>query len=106
MPLKAATALGFILSISTFLLAGFFFVRRFFGPYIPGLSTTNILILMLGGIQLIFLGLLGEYLAKIYDEVKQRPLFVIEERLNFDDDQAPPTIAAPQHRGQLLGGPR
>ncbi|MEH3055251.1 MAG: glycosyltransferase family 2 protein [Patulibacter minatonensis] len=95
-PLKAATALGFLISITTFVAAGFFFVQRLFGSFIPGLSTTNILILMLGGIQLIFLGILGEYLAKIYDEVKQRPLFVIEERMNFDATEAAPTIATPQ----------
>ncbi|MFT4034552.1 MAG: glycosyltransferase family 2 protein [Patulibacter sp.] len=95
-PLKAATFLGFLLSISAFLIAGFFFVRRFFGPYIPGLSTTNILILMLGGVQLIFLGLLGEYLAKIYEEVKQRPLFVIDERVNFDETAVAPTAATSQ----------
>lgn len=94
-PLKAATALGFTISIATFAAAAFFLVRRFFGPYIPGLSTTNILILLLAGVQLIFLGLLGEYLAKIYDEVKRRPLFVIEERMNFDHPAAP-TAAAPQ----------
>ncbi len=95
-PLKAATVLGFVLSITAFLFAGFFLLRRLFGPYIPGLSTTNILILMLGGIQLIFLGLLGEYLAKIYDEVKQRPLFVIEERVNFDEAEVAPTAATSQ----------
>jgi polyisoprenyl-phosphate glycosyltransferase len=94
-PLKAATVLGFLLSLTAFLIAGVLFVRRLFGPYIPGLSTTNILILMLGGVQLIFLGLLGEYLAKIYDEVKQRPLFVIDERVNFDG-AASPTTATPQ----------
>jgi polyisoprenyl-phosphate glycosyltransferase len=97
-PLKAATALGFAISIVTFLAAAFFLVRRLFGPYVPGLSTTNILILLLAGVQLIFLGLLGEYLAKIYDEVKQRPLFVIDERLNFDAAAAAssPTLATPQ----------
>jgi dolichol-phosphate mannosyltransferase len=97
-PLKAATALGFTISIATFLAAAFFLVRRLFGPYIPGLSTTNILVLLLAGVQLIFLGLLGEYLAKIYDEVKHRPLFVIDERLNFDAKGAAPTVATPLRR--------
>lgn len=95
-PLKAATVLGFALSLSAFFFAGFLLIRRLFGPYIPGLSTTNILILLLGGVQLIFLGLLGEYLAKIYDEVKQRPLFVIDERVNFDDDEVSPTGSTTQ----------
>jgi glycosyltransferase involved in cell wall biosynthesis len=104
-PLKAATFLGFAISIVTFLSAAFFLVRRLFGPYVPGLSTTNILILLLAGVQLIFLGLLGEYLAKIYDEVKQRPLFVIDERMNFDAVGAAPTDATPQRAALPAGTP-
>lgn len=103
-PLKAATALGFAISGATFLAAAFFLVRRLFGPYIPGLSTTNILVLLLAGVQLIFLGVLGEYLAKIYDEVKHRPLFVIDERVNFDAIGAAPTAATPQPRALPAGG--
>ena len=96
-PLRAATMLGFVVSIFAFLLAAGFFVLRLAGNFVPGLSTTNILILMIGGVQLIFLGVLGEYLAKIYDEVKRRPLYVIEERVNFDGDAtATPTTPAPQ----------
>lgn len=94
-PLKAATILGFVVSIVAFCLAAVFLVLRLTGDFVPGLSTTNIIILMMGGIQLVFLGILGEYLAKIYDEVKQRPLFVIEERINFDLPGTP-TSASPQ----------
>lgn len=97
-PLKLATALGFAISILAFLAAALFLVRRLYGSYIPGLSTTNILVLGFGGLQMIFLGIIGEYLAKIYDEVKQRPLFVIDERLNFDAALTQPTAAAPQPR--------
>ena len=96
-PLKAATILGFAVSILAFALAAVLFGLRLAGNFIPGLSTTNIIILMIGGVQLVFLGVLGEYLAKIFDEVKQRPLYVIEERVNFDGDAAAtPTTAAPQ----------
>ncbi len=45
----------------------------------PGFTTPTVAILFLGGVQLIAIGVLGEYLARIYDEVKRRPLFVVEE---------------------------
>lgn len=100
-PLKAATVLGFVVSIFAFGLAALFAILRLVGNYVPGLSTTNIIVLMIGGVQLVFLGVLGEYLAKIFDEVKQRPLYVIEERVNFDGE-ATPTSATPQPPAQRV----
>jgi dolichol-phosphate mannosyltransferase len=50
---------------------------------IPGFASTSIIILFLGGIQLFTLGLIGEYVGRIYDEVRQRPLFVVRERIGF-----------------------
>jgi dolichol-phosphate mannosyltransferase len=56
-------------------------VLRLFNVAIQGQATTLILVLFLGGVQLIFLGILGEYLGRIYDEVRARPLYVVREEL-------------------------
>jgi polyisoprenyl-phosphate glycosyltransferase len=48
---------------------------------IQGQATTLVVVLLLGGIQLIFLGIIGEYLGRIYDEVRARPLYIVREVL-------------------------
>lgn len=56
-----------------------------FGIDLPGYASTIVAILFLGGIQLITLGVIGEYIARIYEEVKGRPLYLIRETYGFDD---------------------
>jgi glycosyltransferase involved in cell wall biosynthesis len=81
-PLRLMTAIGVIISASGFCLACFFIFRRLAGIEIAqtGFTTLVTLVLFLGGVQLIAIGILGEYLARIYDEVKQRPLFIVKEK--------------------------
>jgi polyisoprenyl-phosphate glycosyltransferase len=80
-PLQLATTLGFILagisSLAILLAAGL----RIAGGAIVGQASTLILVLLIGGIQLIFLGIIGEYLGRIYDEVRGRPLYVVRDVL-------------------------
>ncbi len=79
-PLRAIWTLGFIVSTFSFLYALFLIVMRMFHiNVVAGFTTPTVAILLLGGIQLISIGILGEYLGRIYDEVKQRPHYVINE---------------------------
>lgn len=80
-PLQLATTFGFILagiSLVGILVA---IILRLFTGAIAGQASTLILVLFLGGIQLIFLGIIGEYLGRIYDEVRARPLYIVREVL-------------------------
>lgn len=82
-PLRLMTVIGVCVSALGFVLACGFVIRRLTGVEIAqtGFTTLVTLILFLGGIQLIAVGLLGEYLGRIYDEAKQRPLYVVRKRL-------------------------
>ena len=75
------TGMGIFISTIGFALACFFILRRLLGIEIAqtGFTTLVTLVLFMGGVQLIAIGLLGEYLARIYDEVKQRPLFIVRK---------------------------
>lgn len=86
-PLRVAYVVGTVISISSFGLAGVYFYQRLFTaqPIPRGFTTLAILILFLGGVQLLTIGVLGEYLGRIYEEVKRRPEFVERELINFDD---------------------
>lgn len=80
-PLQLATTFGFVLagvSLVGILVA---VVLRITHGAIAGQASTLILVLFLGGVQLIFLGVIGEYLGRIYDEVRARPLYVVREVL-------------------------
>ena len=96
-PLRLASHLG--LWVSLLALAGILFtfcqrvLRAYFtsiglGPT-PGFATIVISILFLGGVQLISLGILGEYLGRIYDEVKGRPLWIIKDSVGLEAPQTP-----------------
>jgi dolichol-phosphate mannosyltransferase len=83
-PLQAAAVLGFILSAGVLLVGiPYVIVERIAGVYVPGVSTVLVVMLLLGGIQLVTLGVIGEYIAGIYEEVKQRPLYVVRARRNL-----------------------
>lgn len=85
-PLRLAFVAGAIVSIGSFGLAAVYFYQRLFTDQtIPrGFTTLAILILFLGAVQLLTIGVLGEYLGRIYDEVKRRPEFVERELIGFD----------------------
>ena len=83
-PLSLMSAAGFILSGLSFLLGAFYLIQKLVGVELtPGLSTTVLLITFFAGVQLLGLGLIGEYIGRIYDEVKRRPMYIIDRKVNF-----------------------
>jgi dolichol-phosphate mannosyltransferase len=83
-PLQFATLLGFAFSLLAFLAIPLAVVARYANIYERGVPSTIVAILLLGGIQLICVGIIGEYVGRIYDEVKRRPLYVVRDRANLD----------------------
>jgi dolichol-phosphate mannosyltransferase len=83
-PLQWATLLGFTCSGLAFLCVPLTVVARYADIYERGVPTTIVVVLLLGGIQLITVGIIGEYVGRIYDEVKQRPVYVVRERTNVE----------------------
>jgi len=85
-PLRFVTGLGFGVSIVTFMLAVYYFIDFFIKKKdLTGFTTIVIIVLFLGGVQLISVGILGEYIGRIYEEVKQRPLYVVGEKVGFEN---------------------
>lgn len=87
-PLKLALNLGFFSIMISFILIFYAFFSKFFlsNETVPGWSSTLIIILFLGGIQLFTIGIMGEYIGNIFDELKGRPEYIIEEKVNFNTD--------------------
>jgi dolichol-phosphate mannosyltransferase len=84
-PLQWAMLLGFLFSALAFLGIPLTIVARYTNIYEPGIPSTILVVLLLGGIQLITVGIIGEYVGRIYDEVKHRPLYVVRERINVQE---------------------
>jgi polyisoprenyl-phosphate glycosyltransferase len=84
-PLQIATILGFLVSICSFIMIfvelGLYLI---YGQVVPGFTTTIILILFLFGILFSLMGIMGVYIARIYDEVKQRPNFIVRDKIGFE----------------------
>jgi len=77
-PLRVASLSGVGISLLSFLLAGFYFIKKMTtGLNPPGFATLVVAIFFLAGIQLITIGVMGEYIGRIFDEVKRRPLYVV-----------------------------
>jgi dolichol-phosphate mannosyltransferase len=85
-PLNFMSIFGGIVAGFSFLLGGWYAIQKIMGVSLtPGLSTSVILITFFAGIQLLSLGLLGEYVSRIYDEVKNRPMYIVDSKIGFDE---------------------
>lgn len=88
LPLKISTAIGLIFSVlSMIYLVAVVIQKIAFGINVPGFATTIVLILFMGGIQLFFLGILGEYLSKIYIQTKNRPIYIKKKHLGNKNEK-------------------
>ena len=85
-PLQLATLLGFLVSTLALIAIPVVVILRIVGSYLPGFGTITIAVLLIGGVQLIAIGIVGEYVSRIYDEVKGRPLYLVRSRLNFGSE--------------------
>lgn len=94
-PLRLASLAGLIISIFAALGAVFFVIQKLFPqpfqemgmPIVPGFAATIVTVLFLGGVQLLFLGVIGEYLNRIYTEVKNRPEFLVAEKVGISTSE-------------------
>ena len=106
LPLRLATYLGFFISGLSFLGAVFTFLQKVFARQFaaiglepgPGFPTVVISITFLGGVQLLCLGILGEYLGRIYDEVKDRPHWIISQAAGIKPRHKPSRTEARESR--------
>jgi glycosyltransferase involved in cell wall biosynthesis len=78
-PLQIATLVGFIFAAIAFLGIPVAVGFRITGQFVPGVTTAVIAVLLLGGMQLMAIGIIGEYVGRIYDEVKRRPLYILRD---------------------------
>jgi polyisoprenyl-phosphate glycosyltransferase len=86
MPLKVWSYLGLIISIFAFLFALFLAALKIIrGIDVPGYASLMVAVLFFGGVQLISLGIIGEYLARMYNEIKGRPLYLVRDQWGFKD---------------------
>ena len=88
-PLKLAIMVGLLSALAACLGIVWVLLGRLLtdGWVVPGWSATILAILFLGGMQLLCTGILGEYVGRIYEEVKRRPLYVSAEEINFEGDR-------------------
>src|SRR5690554_5309862 len=86
-PIRAGTYLGLTVASLSFLFGLWvIFKTVIIGVGVPGYASLLVAVLFMGGVQLFFLGLLGEYIGRIYKEVKNRPLYFVADEIGFDSD--------------------
>jgi dolichol-phosphate mannosyltransferase len=99
MPLRIALNVGFLISTVAFLAGFAAIVSRVAGAFtVPGWLSLTLAVAFLGGVQLMVLGVMGEYIARIYEEVRRRPLYLVREGLGLDVDVPVPLVDRPDHR--------
>ncbi|MGE0131037.1 MAG: glycosyltransferase family 2 protein [Blastocatellales bacterium] len=95
MPLRLATWLGLAASLTGFLVAVWAVYTKLAGIYSPrGWASTMAVIMFIGGVQLLMLGVMGEYLSRVYDEVRRRPLYIVRSSAGVEDRVSSPGVEA------------
>ena len=87
LPLKLSTGVGSLMAaLSLIYMIAVIIQKLCFGIAVPGYPTLVVLILLIGGIQLITLGIIGEYIARIYIQGKNRPVYIVKEKIGSEED--------------------
>src|SRR2546428_60601 len=101
MPLRAAAWLGFVSASAGFAIALWAVATNLLDiPSPRGWASTMGIILFVGGVQLVMLGVVGEYLSRVYDEVRRRPLYIVRSRVGFDEGEAAGLSDRVERRGR------
>ncbi|WP_051470035.1 glycosyltransferase family 2 protein [Fischerella sp. PCC 9605] len=87
LPIRLMSYIGFIVALLGFIYAGFVVVNAIFGHPTPGWSSLMVVVLVLGGMQMLMMGGLGEYLWRALDESRRRPRYIVEATTNIPGDQ-------------------
>ena len=87
-PLRICSVVGLLVSLIALLMLSWSLIVKIFGGAIPGWTSTVAPLYLLGGVQLLFLGIVGEYIGKIYTEVKNRPRYIVQETINLGEKHA------------------
>ena len=87
-PLHLATYLGFVAAAIGFVLILWSLYQKFYGiGTMKGWTSLSVIVLFIGGIQLLVIGVLGQYVGRMQDELKRRPLYVIQDTVNADSSE-------------------
>ena len=103
-PLQVMSMAGFMVAALSFVIGLWYVVQKFIGVNLtPGLPTTVLVVSFFSGVQLLALGVVGEYIGRIYDETKRRPMYIVDRKVNFSAPAGQPgdrglrTAAEQQH---------
>ena len=100
-PLKLATYAGVTVAALAFLSGGALILKTLmFGDPVPGFPSLMVTLLFFSGLQLLFIGVIGEYLARLFDEAKQRPLYLLKAQKVAANRQPNPTVAPTASQGR------
>jgi dolichol-phosphate mannosyltransferase len=83
-PLRVAAIMGFVVSALALIAIPVVIAVKVTGTYVPGIASVTIVVLLLGGIQLLTIGVMGEYVGRSYEESKHRPIYVVRELVNLE----------------------
>jgi glycosyltransferase involved in cell wall biosynthesis len=90
-PLQLMSMAGFVVAAISFAIGLWYVIQKLVGVNLtPGLPTTVLVISFFSGVQLLALGVVGEYIGRIYDETKRRPMYIVDRKVNFTDPVGQP----------------
>src|SRR6202795_972566 len=90
-PLQLMSMAGFVVAAISFAIGLWYLIQKLMGIILtPGLPTTVLVVSFFSGVQLLALGVVGEYIGRIYDETKRRPMYIVDRKINFSEPAGRP----------------